>query len=142
MKWLMFTIVVLMSAGAIGQDRAAASRFVAVDLMVDPKGAPLAAWQVEVAAEVGDATLVGIESGEHAAYSKRPAYYDPAALAGKRIILGDYSLDADLPKAKTRVARLMFEVRGDAKPQYVTKLMAASDGEGKKIAAQASVIEK
>ncbi len=142
MKWLTFVSVMLFAAGAIGQDRGAKSSFTYVDLMIDSKGTPLAAWQVEVAAEVGNVSLVGIEMGEHAAYAKRPAYYDPAALAGKRIILGDYSLDADLPKAKTRVARLMFEVRGDTKPQYVTKLMAASDGDGKAIAAAVSVVEK
>lgn len=121
---------------------APASRFTAVDLVIDPHGRPLAAWQVEFAAEVGTVSLVGVEAGEHPAYAKRPPYYDPAALAGNRVIVGDFSLDPDPPKSKTRVARLMLEVRGSAKPQYVARLMTAADAEGKRIAAGVMAVEK
>lgn len=119
----------------IGADLPAGSdvRFTYVDIMLDSKGQPLAAWQVEVAAEMGEVSLVGVETGEHPAYAKRPAYYDPAALKGRRIIVGDFSLDANLPKGKTRVCRLMLEIKGAAKPVYAAKVMAAADNEGKKI---------
>ncbi|MEZ0267217.1 MAG: hypothetical protein ACAI43_20985, partial [Phycisphaerae bacterium] len=88
------------------------ARFTYVDITIDPAGKPLAAWQVEFAAEVGAVSLVGIEAGDHPAYAKRPPFYDPAALAGRRVIVGDYSLDKTLPAARTRVARLMLEIRG------------------------------
>ena len=118
------------------------SRFTAVDLFIDPKGEPLAAYQLECAAETGRISLVGVEAGESGPYAKRPPYYDPAALAGHRIILGDYTLDPAAPRTKTRVARLMLEVRGDAKPQYVTKLMAAANSDGKTIPVELSLVEK
>jgi hypothetical protein len=119
-----------------------ATRFSAVEIWIDPKGQPLAAWQLEFAAGVGQVSLVGVEAGAHPAYAARPPYYDPAALAGNRVIVGDYSLAADLPKSKARVATLMLEIRGDAKPQYATKLMAAADADGKPIAAEVKVIER
>jgi hypothetical protein len=72
----------------------------------------------------------------------RPPYYDPAALAGGRIILANYSLAADLPKGKFRAARLMLEVRGEVKPQYVAKVIAAADAEGKTISVNLSLVEK
>jgi hypothetical protein len=126
----------------LGAAAPSASRFTAVDVMIDPKGQPLAAWQLEFAAETGDISLVGVEAGEHPAYAKRPPYYDPAALAGKRIIVGDYSVDPDLPKTKTRVVRLMLEIKGDAKPQYVTKIMAAANADGKSIPVDVSLVAK
>ena len=126
----------------LGGAAPSASRFTAVDVMIDPKGQPLAAWQLEFAAETGDISLVGVESGEHPAYAKRPPYYDPAALAGKRIIVGDYSLDPDLPKTKTRVVRLMLEIKGDAKPHYVTKIMAAANADGNPIPVDVLLVAK
>jgi hypothetical protein len=138
MKSLLLVVSILFLSGAAPS----ASRFTAVDVIIDPRGQPLSAWQLEFAAETGDISLVGVEAGEHAAYAKRPPYYDSAALAGKRIIVGDYSLDPDPPKTKTRVARLMLEVKGDAKPQYVTKIMAAANAEGKSIAVDVSVVAK
>jgi hypothetical protein len=116
-----------------------ASRFAAVDVMIDPAGQPLAVWQLEFAAEPGQISLVGVEAGEHPAFSARPPHYDPAALAGNRIILGDFSLAAELPNKPFRAARLMLEIKGDAKPNYVTKLMAAANADGKPVAATITV---
>ena len=118
------------------------SRFAAVDILIDPHGHPLAAYQFEFTAEPGTISLVGVEAGEHPAYAARPPYYDPAALAGRRIIVADYSLAPTLPTTKTRIARLMLELRGDAKPQYITKLIAAADPDGKSIAVTLSIAEK
>jgi len=118
------------------------SRFTYVDIMIDPKGQALAAWQFEFTAEVGQISLVGVEGGDAVAYGKRPPYYDPAALAGNRIIVGDYSLDPGAPRTRTRVARLMLEIRGDAKPQYATKLMAAANADGKTIPVELTLAEK
>ncbi len=142
MKRFLFLLLPLLCIAAAPGDRAPASRFTYVDVMIDPKGQPLAAWQLEFTAEVGQISLVGVEAGDGPAYAKRPPYYDPAALAGNRIILGDYSLDLNLPKTKTRVARLMLEIRGDTKPQYVTKLIAAANADGKTIPVELSIVEK
>jgi hypothetical protein len=138
MKRLFFLLIPLLCLGAANPS----SRFTYVDVFIDPKGKPLAAWQFEFAAEVGEISLVGVEGGDSPAFAERPPYYDPAALAGRRIVLANYSVAADLPKGKVRVARLMLEVRGDAKPQYVTKLIAAADADGKTIAVDLSVVEK
>ena len=142
MKRLLVLLPLLCLAAGPGDSAPPQSRFTYVDVMIDPKGQSLAAWQFEFTAAVGQISLVGVEAGENVAYAKRPPYYDPAALAGNRIIVGDYSLDAGVPKTKTRVARLMLEIRGDAKPQYVTKLMAAANRDGKTIAVELSLVEK
>ena len=143
MKRLLVLLPLLCLAAAPGEAPAPqASRFTYVDIMIDPKGQMLAAWQFEFATEVGTISLVGVEAGDVPAYAKRPPYYDPAALAGHRIIVGDYSLDPNLPKTKTRVARLMLEVRGDARPQYVTRVMAAANSDGKTIPVELSLVEK
>lgn len=132
----------LLCLAASPANLATGSRFTYVDIIIDPKGQPLAAWQFEFTAEVGQISLVGVEGGDAAAYAKRPPYYDPAALAGNRIIVGDYSLDAGVPKTRTHVARLMLEIRGDAKPQYVTKVMAAANADGKTIPVEVTLVEK
>jgi hypothetical protein len=141
MKRLLFLLPLLCLAASPTQP-SAHSRFTYVDIMIDPKGQPLAAWQLEFSAELGQISLVGVEAGDHPAYAAKPPYYDPAALAGHRIILGDFSLAPDLPKTKTRVARLMLEIKGDTQPQYVTKLIAAANPDGKTIPVDLSIVEK
>jgi hypothetical protein len=140
-KRLLILLPLLCLAGAPANP-SASSRFTYVDIMIDPKGESLAAWQFEFTAEVGQISLVGVEAGDNPAYAKRPPYYDPAALAGNRIIVGNYSLDAGVPKTRTRVARLMLEIRGDAKPQYVTKLMAAANADGTTIPVELTLVEE
>jgi hypothetical protein len=142
MKRLLVLLPLLCLAAASGDPALLQSRFTYVDVMIDPKGEALAAWQFEFTAAVGQISLVGVEAGDSPAYARRPPYYDPAALAGDRIIVGDYSLDAGVPRTKTRVARLMLEIRGDAKPQYATKVMAAANADGKTIAVELSLVEK
>jgi hypothetical protein len=142
MKRLLVLLPLLCLAAGPGDPAPLQSRFTYVDVMIDPKGEPLAAWQFEFTAAVGQISLVGVEAGNAPAYAKRPPYYDPAALAGNRIIVGDYSLDPGVPRTRTRVARLMLEIRGDAKPQYVTKVMAAANADGKTIAVELLLVEK
>ena len=140
MKRLLFALLPLLClAAAPDQPPATSSRFTAVDLYIDPAGQPLAAYQLEFAAETGRISLVGVEAGEPGPFSKRPPYSDPGALAGHRIILGDYTLDPAAPKTKTRVARLMLEIQGDTAPQYATKLMTAATPDGKPIAAKVTL---
>jgi hypothetical protein len=119
-----------------------AIHFRSVDITVDPHGRPLAAYQVEIRVTRGDALIVGIEGGEHVAFHN-PPYYDPAALQNRRIILAAFNTaDArDLPAAKTRVARLHVQVRGDVPPQYAIRLDTAADAAGKPFAATVSLVE-
>lgn len=126
------------------------ARFVNVDVFVDSGSTPLAAYQVEFIAEVagGKATLVGIEGSggpkgaEPAPFSEPPAY-DPAALAGGRVIIADYSTAPSLPVGRTRVARLhlMVEAPADNAPTYRVELMAAGSNAGLHITATADVTQ-
>ena len=112
-------------------------RFAWVDVTVDAKDAPLAAYQFEFAAETGTIRIVGVEGGEHAAFREAP-YYDPAALKQGRIIIAAFNTGRDLPKGRTRVARLHLQVVGDVTPEYVVKLTVAAGAEGKPIQATAA----
>ncbi len=115
-------------------------RFETVQVLVDSGATPLAAWQVEFEALGGDARLVGIEGGAHPAYPD-PPYYDPAALQGGRVVLGAFSTAKDFPAGRTRVATLHLRIAGEARPDYTARLVTAADAEGRRIEAQASIVE-
>ena len=102
-----------------------------VDVYIDSEDAPLAAYQFELAAESGDFKIVGIEGGEHAAFSA-PPYYDPAALQHDRVIIAAFSTADELPTGRTRVVRVHVMVEGDA-PQYVATLAVAATADGSRI---------
>ena len=130
-------------AGAAAQEAAPeagpAVRFEAVDVYVDSGKGTLAAYQFELAAEVGEVKIVGIEGGDHAAFAE-PPYYDPAALAHNRVIIAAFNTGADLPTGKTRVARVHVQVTGAAEPEYALKLHVAADANGREIEATVSVM--
>jgi hypothetical protein len=134
-------MLAVVAAAAPAQEEPAADaprvRFEAVDVYVDSGDVPLAAWQFELAAEVGDVTIVGVEGGEHPAFAD-PPYYDTAALMGGRIIIAAFSTDADLPTGRTRVARIHVQVTGPVVPEYAVKLQAAGSSSGERINAAAS----
>jgi hypothetical protein len=113
---------------------------VVVDIFIDSGAVPLAAWQVELAAERGKVKIVAIEGGEHPAY-KEPPRYDPAAIGYKRVVLAAFNTGKDLPKGKTRVARLRLQVFGDTEPEYVTRLDVAASPDGKRIKAVVSLVK-
>jgi hypothetical protein len=115
-------------------------RFAAVDVYVDSGTQALAAYQFELTAAAGEFRIVGVEGGEHAAFSA-PPYYDPAALMNDRIIIAAFNTGTDLPAGKTRVARVHVQITGNEDPQYVVKLMVAGDADGKPIAATASCVQ-
>jgi hypothetical protein len=113
--------------------------FEAVDLFIDPKNQPLAAYQVEFVADASRVKLVGVEGGEHAAF-REPPYYDPAALNHNRVIVAAFSTSDGLPQSLTRVARLHVQVSGDAPPpQWSAKLIVASSDKSASIPATVSV---
>jgi hypothetical protein len=109
-----------------------------VDVFIDSGVAPLAAYQFELNVTAGDVTLVGVEGGDHRAY-RQPPYYDPAALARQRIVIAAFDLGSDLPRGKTRVARLMVRVRGATAPAYEATLAVAAAQDGKPVNATISV---
>jgi hypothetical protein len=112
--------------------------FAAVHVYIDPHGKPLACYQMQIVATAGDVALVGIEGGESAAFGNAP-YYDPRALRGKRIIIGAFSLNNDLPAGKTRVATLMFQITGNVRPDYQVTLQVAASSDERSIPATVSL---
>lgn len=111
---------------------AAAVRFEPVDVILDAGNVPLGAYQFELAVEKGEAVIVGLEGGEHAAF-KEPPFYDPAALSQSRIVVAAFSMDKVLPTGATRVARLHMQVTGTA--DYAVKLVVATDAKGEAVKA-------
>jgi hypothetical protein len=109
-----------------------------VDVFIDSGEAPLAAYQFELRVTAGDVKLVGVEGGEHAAF-RAPPYYDPKALAQQRIVVAAFNTSGELPRGKTRVARLMVQVRGDVTPAYEASIEVAASVEARKVAASISV---
>ena len=115
------------------------SRFAWVDAWIDPHGLPLAAYQFELKSSGGGAvTLVGVEGGEHPAFAP-PPYYDSKANVQKRIVIAGFNTGEELPKGRTRVARVMVRVTGN--PTYSATLQVAASQEAKPIDADLSVSE-
>lgn len=118
----------------------AQTRFIAMDLMIDPQGEPLAAYQVEISAS-SNVKIVGVEGGEHPEFRKAP-YYDPKGIQHERLIVAAFSMaDASkLPHAATRVLTVHLECEGESKLE--TNLKVAADARGQKIKAKAELIER
>lgn len=113
-------------------------RFGWVDIVLEAEG-DLGAWQVELVDRAGASTLVGVEGGEHAAY-REPAFYDPKALVeGERIVLAAFSTLAELPRGKTRVARV--HARMDGVAEWSLRVVAAADRNGEVIEVRSSLVE-
>lgn len=146
MKRVALMLVLLGCSLTLGQNRSddlmppVPVRFASVDVLVDPHGAALAAYQVEFLADSKLVTLVGIEGGEHAAF-KNPPYYDTKAMGGGRVILAALNTGKDLPAGKTRVARLHVQIRGQGRPEMAAKLVVAASSNDKTIPADVSVSE-
>ena len=111
-----------------------AVRFVMVDVMLDPGGLPLAAYQIELTASEPEVKIVGVEGGDHAAFAE-PPYYDPAALSDHRIIIAAFNTDPDVPQMRTRVASVHLQVPVDYPPDYDAQLVVAAGPEGERIEA-------
>ena len=121
----------------------AASPFTFVDVFIDPQGKPLAAYQFELRTAAGEAKLVGIEGGDHAAFA-HPPYYDPKALMTDRVVIAAFNTAAadKLPSGKTRGARLMVRAGGGNEPaRYDVKLQVAASADAKPIQGLISVVE-
>jgi hypothetical protein len=110
-------------------------RFAAVDLFIDSDETPLAAWQVELHATRGSVRIVGIENGEHPAFSDSPPYYDPDAMMQDRVILAQYSLARSdhLPSGRTRIATVHVQFDGDQPTDFALTVEAACDERGRRV---------
>jgi hypothetical protein len=102
-------------------------RFVAIDIFIDPKGEPLAAYQMDIKLADG-AKIVGIEGGEHPEFRKAP-FYDPKAIQSQRIIVAALSTSPSdkLPTGKTRLLTLHVQCQGPLKFHPVSGIGARPD---------------
>jgi len=143
--WLVPVLAALAAAACLAQEAAskpAVVRFRSVDVYLDVKEVPLAAYQLEFTASPG-VKIVGVEGGEHAAFKEAP-FYDPKAIQHERVILGAFSTNTvtQLPRGKTRVATIHLQTQGGVAPHYELQVKAAATVDGRKISAQASAEEK
>ncbi len=118
-------------------------RFRAVDIYVDSKDKPLAAYQLEFSVTNGNAKIVGIEGGEHPAFREAP-YYDPKAIQQERVIIAAYSTERadNLPRGKTRVATVHLQLRGTMMSQFTVNLQAAANEVGAPLQLEVSLVER
>ena len=103
----------------------ASVRFEARDIYIDTRDRELAAYQIEFLDVAGRSVVAGVEGGEHAAFEK-PPYYDSAALRRGRLIIAAFNTGEDLPRGRTRVARLHLEIRGEGEPEFDVKLIVCA----------------
>jgi hypothetical protein len=138
-------------------------RFVAVDVVVETDGTPLAAYQIQVLATDLQAKLTGVEGGDKTVNGEpgvfaEPPKYDPAALAGTagrgeeagapqhgdRVIIAALSTRpaAELPRGAVRVARLhwMLPSRVNINTLKAT-VMAAADSQAERINVKVKLVE-
>lgn len=110
-------------------------RFAPLHIYLDSGNRSLAAFQFELKAATGQIEIVGVEGGEHKAFSE-PPYYDPAALAQDRIIIAAFNTGHDLPTGRTRIATIHLQITGDTEPTYELNLTVAGDEDGNEIPAK------
>ena len=108
--------------------------FKTVELTIDTKGQPLAAWQLEVKYSKGRTEITGIEGGDLP--SKTPPAYDARGLSEGRLILAQFTTAKEkLPGGKIKLARLHLATREDT-PDLELRLMAAATPDGARIRAR------
>jgi hypothetical protein len=136
---LFFRLAAALFAGELA-DEEGRSRFRAVDIYLDSKGTPLAAYQLEFAVTNIAAKIVGIEGGAHPAFHEAP-FYDTKAIQHERVIIAAFSTDSPekLPIAKTRIATIHLQIIGGGEPAFFFKLQAAADSQGTRISAEPTV---
>lgn len=119
------------------QDDVQSVRFEAIDVYVQTGDEPLAAYQLDLSAEKGDVTIVGIEGGESEVFTA-PPYYDPAAIQNDRVIIAYFSTAAldVLPRGKVRIATIHVQIVGDVQPVYDAQITVAATVDGKPIDAE------
>jgi hypothetical protein len=125
---------------AVPRPAANSPRFAFVDAFVDSKDQPLAAYQFELTAQGPGVTLVGVEGGDAPAFAD-PPYYDSKANVQNRIVIAAFNTGANLPRGRTRVARVMVRLSGAAPAKWSAKLDVAASSDAKSINANIDVVQ-
>ena len=146
MRVAMFLAVFALAAPLFAQqpvEEEGSATFRTVDIYVDSKGTPLAAYQIKISFTNANVKIVGIEGGEHPAF-REPPMYDPKALQHERAIIAAFntSSEGQLPKSKTRVATIHVQASIEGGLQCVLKAQAAANPEGKRIVVEATWEER
>lgn len=142
-RWMVGIAALLMFAAGLGLARPEgaprppalneqeAVRFEAIDVFIDSGETPLAAYQFELRVIEGEAVIVGLEGGAHAAFADAP-YYDPAALQSGRVIVAGFNTSpaAQLPSGRTHIARVHWQISGNEQPQFEATVMKAASPTG------------
>lgn len=144
---ILLAILMTLACGRISAQptQETAVQFRAVDIYVNSRAQPLAAYQLEfsVTNAASAAKIVGIEGGDSPAFSK-PPFYDPQAMQHERVIIAAFSTNTvnNLPKGKTRVATIHLQTTRGVKPEFELKLEVAADANGNRIPAEATAWER
>jgi hypothetical protein len=147
MKWVCSNLLLLalLLGTLLAQPSATEKRvrFQAVDIFIDSRDRPLAAYQLEFSVKNGSAKVVGIEGGEHPAFKDAP-FYDPKAIQQERVIIAAFStLPTDeLPKGKTRVATIHVQIGGELEPEFKLRRETAATVNGRKVSVEATFEER
>jgi len=104
-------------------------RFETRDVVIDPRGATLAAWQVRLVDPSGRARVVGVEGGADGVYAV-PPHHDPRALSRGEIALAAYDTTHAGPKTPSRVARVHLAVTGAVDVTFEVTLEVAASPSG------------
>ena len=139
----LFVVLAICVNGSSAFGAAQAVEFRTVDIFIDSQGRSLAAYQLDWSIASGNATIVGIEGGEHPAF-KNPPYYDPKAIQQERVIVAAFTTDLSkpLPKGQTRVATIHLQTRAGALCEYKFQKFEAADPDGRRITVEASSRER
>jgi hypothetical protein len=146
-KLILVLIAGLALAGPLGAQRAKeiapVVRFQAVDIYVDSVDQPLAAYQIELAADTEAVKIVGVEGGEHPAYQEAP-YYDPRAIQREQVVIAAFNTASadNLPTGRTRIATVHLQIGGDADPGFIVRLKTAATLEGERVPAEVTAQER
>ena len=132
-------IIALWVARAGAQD----ATFRAVDLFVDSGSQPLAAYQLTFHSADANVKIVGIEGGEHRAFSE-PPYYDPRAIQTNRAIIAAFSTASvdQLPRGRMRIATVHLRISSAHARHYQLKVEAAAAPSAERISVIAEAKER
>jgi len=137
---LIFSRVSVSQSAKTGLDN---FEFRVVDVFIDPKGKPLAAYQLDWRAISGNAKIVGIEGGEHPAF-RNPPYYDPKAIQQERVIVAAFNVNEEsgLPKRRTRVATIHLRTKAGARCEYRVGKAEGATTDGRRISIETTSVER
>lgn len=125
----------------------AETQFMAVDIVIDPQGNSLGAYQFEMTSPDASFTVVGVEAGNHEAFDHgRPPYFDPVATQNNtvRLVVAEYAVpkldDQQLPTQPVLVAtvHVMFTGPLQEQPDLKLTLITAGNADGEPIDAKTS----